>query len=226
MSLKLNPPKTEPLGNLAVGSMQEMIRRAASGKYLFIRNAVYDTFVLSDFESEYSTTGAPAINPRIKVSALLYKEIFNLSDKKVIEDCTLNLGVKCMVGLDDGGTICEKPLGNFRNRFMRDETSNICRIVKALTIKMGEALGIDMSEQRCDTTYFRSGTAIRDRVGIVRDTLAKCSAAIPEGLVPHWLEEFLTDRFESYITYYCKESKIEKLGFLLDKCHFIIYHLW
>jgi hypothetical protein len=36
--------------------------------------------------------------------------------------------------------------------------------------------------------------------------------------MPRGLEEFLTDRFESYITYCCKESKIEKLGFLLDRC--------
>jgi hypothetical protein len=132
----------------------------------------------------------------------VYKELYGLSDKKVIEDAALNIGVKCMVGLDDGGTVCEKSLHNFRNRFLRDKTGKISGIVQKLTARMCEALDLDMSEQRCDTTYFRSNTAIRDRVGIVRDTLAKCARAIPEGLMPSGLGEFLTARFESYITKY------------------------
>jgi transposase len=214
------PPNPNPLSGVDVSQLTKILDyfKSPDSPYMIFRGAVYDKIDENVFLPLYSNTGAPGVSPRVMFSIMIYQKLHGLSDEAMILELD-NYGVKCAVGLDDGGKVSEKTLYNFRDRLCSDKSGAMDALMDSFVKSWATAYGIKTDYQRADTTYFSSNMREHlSRVELTHNVLHLASRAIPESLRPAEIKEVFEPGYRSAITYRSGMSAEEKQMILLGKC--------
>jgi len=178
--------------------------------------------------------GAPNFPVRILLTLEVIKHMLDITDDELFEKYNFDYLVNYALGLH---AIGEKPLSArtlyyFRERIYvytanhPDEEDLIFGQFKDLTQAMRIKAGLDMKEQRIDTTQFMSNIKKSGRISLAYDVLVKGAGKIPEEKRSETAKTILAPTFKQDIIYKAKSSEADgKLTQLLRYCQDILNEL-
>lgn len=129
-----------------------------------------------EFEVVYpAETGRPAWSPARKVGLLILKEVFRYTDEELISALCFDLRFQVALGFAKGDDphISRRSLIEFRTRLVDEdpEMTLLRRVFDEIADEAIEKLGLDISEQRIDSTLVRSNIRDLARVELLKTTL-------------------------------------------------------
>lgn len=176
----------------------------------------------------YGTTGNPNFPVNILLSLEYIKHMEDISDAKLIEEYYFDYLVNYAVGLK---TLGEKHLSDRALYYFRQRIYQYClenpggddllfgQFIK-LVKSFAEKAGINLDEQRMDTTMFMSNIKKAGRLSLAFDVLVKAVRAIPKDRLTETLSKVLEPGFKTDILYRAKPNENEsKLSQLLNLCN-------
>jgi transposase len=123
--------------------------------------------------------GRPNKSIRLIVSVLVFKEIFNLTDREALDQLEWN--TQWHYALDvmpEEAHTCQKTLHNFRTYLLSDEGAGLFESTTAALI---EASGLRTGRQRQDSTHIVSNIKILTRLGLFVKTVEQFLESLRKG---------------------------------------------
>ena len=180
------------------------------------------------FSVLYGTTGKPNTPVNILLSLEYIKHIKDCSDLELLDNFYFDYLVNYALGIRTLGEIhlAERTLYYFRERIYQYSIENpdkedmlFGQFVKLLN-EFASKAGVNLSEQRTDTTMFMSNIKKAGRISLAYDVLVKAVKAIPEKLMTEVLANVLEPDFKTDTLYRTKVQEGDsKLTLLLNLCN-------
>ncbi|MCC6316042.1 MAG: transposase [Thermomicrobiales bacterium] len=134
-------------------------------------------------DAYHQDNGRPNYPVRVLIGLHLLKEACDLTDVETVEQFEFNLQWHHALGVTaEEAHVAERTLRNFRHRMMQDGRAQ--RSFELLTQRLAEHDGIDLGQQRFDSTHIMSTIRTLNRLGLfcetVRAFVANLDGAVPE----------------------------------------------
>ena len=160
----------------------------SDGWSTLFRTHVFDKIDPSRFEPLYSEDPAsrPSVSPRLIVSALVLKELDNLSDKKLASMCISNMSYRNALGIGPLDWVCisKNTFTRFRNRILDYEKKTGVNILHGMVVELSEgfmdALALSGDMARIDSMMIDSRGAFMTRLAIAVHTNKMCLRAVAD----------------------------------------------
>lgn len=176
----------------------------------------------------YGTTGNPNFPVNILLSLEYIKHMKEITDAELMDDFYFDYLVNYAVGIKILGEkhFSERTLYYFRERVYQYSIDNpgeddllFGQFLKLLH-SFAEKAGINMSEQRMDTTMFMSNIKKAGRISLAYDVLVKAVKAIPKNFLSETLSKVVESEFKTDTLYRAKADEGDsKLTLLLNLCN-------
>jgi hypothetical protein len=179
------------------------------------------------FSVLYGSTGNPNFPVNILLSLEYIKHMKDIPDIELMDDYYFDYLVNYAVGLKVLGekNLAERTLYYFRQRIYQYCLENpdndrllfdqFINLLKSFALKAG----IDLNEQRMDTTMFMSNIKKAGRLALAFDILTKAVKAIPEDKRTEELAKTLEPKFKTDILYRAKANENDsKFAQMLNFC--------
>lgn len=179
------------------------------------------------FAKLFGGTGHPNFPVNILLSLEYIKHMKGYTDEDLLERYGYDYLVNYAVGNKSVGArpMAARTLYNFRARVYEysvehpGEDDILYGQFVGLLKRFAAKAGIDMGEQRADTTMFMSNIKKAGRMALAYDVLAKGVRAIPEGLRTEGLAEALGPKFKTDTLYRLKgDERDGRLAAMLGLC--------
>jgi hypothetical protein len=117
--------------------------------------------------------GRPTKDLHAVVGALILQQLHDTTDPETVEAVALNLAWHYALDIraDADAYLCERTLRNYRSLLIEKGLDRI--LFRTLTDRLIEAIGVDTSKQRLDSTAIRSAMRGLTRLGIIVEAIAK-----------------------------------------------------
>ena len=210
--------------NLLTDELIEELDNSWAG---YFRNIIYPLIDEKPFSVLYSDNikTRPAISVKLKVGALILKEILGLSDEELVRSLTFDLRFKYALHITN---VLDQPLSlrtltRFRtqiyNYSLKTGIDLVHETMKAITRSLNELMQIDTSLVRMDSMMVESNIKNLSRYEIIY----RCNKAAVRLLkkmdfpVGKKLRHYLNDYDENYQTYHKKSPNQNKLNALINE---------
>ena len=117
--------------------------------------------------------GRPTKDLHAVVGALILQQLHDTTDAETVEAVALNLAWQYALDIraDADAYLCERTLRNYRSLLIERGLDQV--LFRTLTDRLIEAIGVDTSKQRLDSTAIRSAMRGLTRLGIIVEAIAK-----------------------------------------------------
>jgi len=120
----------------------------------------------------HDANGRPNKAVQTVVGVLVLKEIHDLTDAETVGEIDFDLRWHTALDLSpEEAHVCQKTLHNFRVKLMASDGAKV--LFEETAAKIAEALGIDTSRQRLDSTHIVSNIAMLTRLRLFAETMRK-----------------------------------------------------
>ena len=169
--------------------------------------------------------GAPNKSVRLLVSLLLFKELFNLTDREVVQNFLWN--AQWHYALDVSpveAELCRKTIHNFRVLLIDSDKGR--SIFDDLTNRIAELGGLNFSLQRQDSTHIYSNMKLLRRLGLFVKTIEMFLRKV-KNRAPSLLENLKQSIHERYLERegYFADSRSSKAKRRLSACARDVWYL-
>lgn len=142
--------------------------------------------------------GRPNKSVRLVVSALLLKEIFDLTDRDTLEQLEWNAAWHYALDVEpEAAHTCQKTLHNFRAKVLGDDQG--ADLFEQTTARLIEAAAVGTRRQRMDSTHIVSNIKLLSRLGLFIQTMTgflevlrrvhpRLFTKVPEALCERYLD--------------------------------------
>lgn len=171
--------------------------------------------------------GRPNFPVNILLSLEYIKHLFNYSDADLVEQFYFNFQIAYALGIKNVGEINLAPgtLYEFRRKIYQYAAENpeegdlIFQQFIELTKEFAKKSGIEVTEQRMDSTMISANIKNAGRLALAYDVLVQAIKVLPEELLTEPLKEVLVEGYKNKLLYKCKTNQVvSKLQEILDKC--------
>ena len=115
--------------------------------------------------------GRPTKDLHAVVVALILQQLHDTTDPETVEAVALNLAWQYALDIRADAYLCERTLRNYRSLLIERGLDQV--LFRTLTDRLIEAIGVDTSKQRLDSTAIRSAMRGLTRLGILVEAIAK-----------------------------------------------------
>jgi Transposase DDE domain/Transposase domain (DUF772) len=117
--------------------------------------------------------GRPTKDLHAVVGALILQQLHDTTDPETVEAIALNLAWQYALDIraDTDAYVCERTLRNYRTILIERGLDQV--LFRTLTDRLIEAIGVDTSKQRLDSTAIRSAMRGLTRLGIIVEAISK-----------------------------------------------------
>lgn len=111
--------------------------------------------------------GRPSKDLHIALGALILQQLHDLTDEQTVEAIALNITWHFALDIrsERDAYLCERTLRNYRAKIFEKGLDGM--IFRSLTDRLIQAIGVDTSKQRLDSTAIRSAIRGLTRLGIL-----------------------------------------------------------
>lgn len=117
--------------------------------------------------------GRPSKDLHVAVGALILQQLHDLTDRQTVEAVALNIAwhYALDIGKESDSYLCERTLRNYRRRIMEQQLDRT--LFRTLTDQLINAIGVDTTKQRLDSTAVQSAIRSLTRLGILVEGVSK-----------------------------------------------------
>lgn len=117
--------------------------------------------------------GRPSKDLHVALGVLILQQLHDLTDEQTVEALAFNIAWHYALDIrnDSDAYICERTLRNYRGKIIQLELDQL--LFRSLTDQLIQAIGVDTSQQRLDSTAVRSAVRSLTRLGILVEAISK-----------------------------------------------------